>query len=220
MNHTPGSATAENGGDLDPRQAAVLLDQVTQQARRAFTPGTPALFIFRAVLVLVVFGGFWLSVRGQDPYAGPTGAALPLAFALVAVNVGWTGWAIRRAGSGVSGPAQRKRQAWIAAMVVVLVAGYAFTGPLYHSGASYPVWGLYQATAPMLIVGLVGAVTARVLRTRPAAGTFLAIVFIAVAAGFGGPANAWLIMGIGLCGVCLAAAVAHARERRRSVVEP
>lgn len=220
MNPTPGTATAGNGDDFDPRQAAVLLDQVTQQARRTFTPGTPTLWVFRAALVLVVFGGFWLSVRGQDPYSGPTGAVLPVAFALVAVNIGWTAWALRRAGAGVSGPAERKRQTWIGAMVVVMVAAYTFTWPLFHTEASYPVWGLYQASAPMLVVGLVGAVTAAVRRDGRAAGILLLIAVVAAAAGFGGPVGAWLIMGIGLCAVCLGTAATTARQQRRSVVRP
>jgi hypothetical protein len=219
MNRTPGITAADDGGSFDPREAAALLDQAAARAHRAFTPGTPALFVFRAALVLVVFGGFWLSVRGQRPYSGPTGAALPVAFALVAVNVGWTAWAIRRAGAGVSGPHQRARLTLISAMVVVLVAAYAFTGPLFPGGSSYPVWGLYQANVPMLIVGAVGAIVAAG-RDRPAAGTFLFVVVVAVAAGFGGPAGAWLVMGIGLCAACLVAAGAAASQRRRGVVRP
>jgi len=220
VNHTPGTTTAENGGDFDPGQAAALLDQATAQARRTFTPGTPPLFVFRAVLVLVIFGGCWLSVRGQDPYTGPTTAVLPLAVALVAVNIGWSAWAIRRAGAGVSGPAQRKRQTWIGVMMAVLVAGYAVTVPVFHTGATHPVWGLYQASAPLLVVGLVGGVIAAALRYWPAVGALLAIAVVAVAAGFGGPAGAWLITGIGLCVVCLGTAAFTAWTQRRSVVRP
>ena len=55
MNHASDTATADHGGDFNPRQAVDLLDQATVQARRTFTPFTPALLVFRAVLVLVVF---------------------------------------------------------------------------------------------------------------------------------------------------------------------
>lgn len=218
MNHTPDTTTAQNGGDFDPRQAAALLDQATQQARRTFTPGPPALWAFRAVLVLAAFGGCWLSVRGQDPYSGPTGAVIPVIFALVAVNIVWSVWVIRRAGAGVSGPAQRKRQAWIGVMLVVLVAAYAVTAPLYHAGASHPAWGLYPAGAPWLIVGLLGAVIAAALRDWRMAGTCLAIAVVAAAAGFGGPAGSWLIMGIGMCAMCLGTAAFTAWAQRRSMV--
>jgi hypothetical protein len=220
MSHTPDTTTAENGGDFDPRQAAALLDQATWQARRRFAGVTPQLWIFRAVLVLVVFGGCWLSVRGQDPYTGPSTAILPVAFALVGINIGWSSWAIRRAGVGVSGPAQRKRQVWLGLMLVVLAAAYAATAPLYHAGASHPVWGLYPASAPMMILGLAGAVIAAALRYWPVVGTLLAIAVVAVAAGFGGPAGAWLIMGIGMCAVCLGTAALIAWRQQRSVVGP
>jgi hypothetical protein len=221
MNRTPGTITPGNGGDFDPRQAAALLDQATQHARRTFTPGTPALFAFRAVLALVVGVGFWLSARGQDPYTGPTGPALPVAFALVAINFGWSAWALRRAGAGVSGPAQRKTQVGIGVMLAAWVVAYAAMAPLYHAGASSPVWGLYPASAPLLIVGPAGAVIAvALLRDWPGAGTCLAIAILGVAAGFGGPAGAWLIMGIGLCAVCLGYAALTAWRRHRSVVRP
>jgi hypothetical protein len=211
---------AENGGSFAPWQAAALLDDVSAQARRTFTPLTPLLWAFRAVLVVVAFGGFWLSVRGQHPYSGPTGAALPVTFALVAVNIGWSALAIRRAGAGVSGPAQRRRRAWTGVTAAILVAGYAFAGPLSSAGANHPAWGLYLASAPMLIAGLAGGVIAAVLRDRAGAGILLAIAVVAAAAGFGGPVGSWLIMGIGLGAVCLGAAAVSAWTRRRSVMWP
>ncbi len=221
MNHTPDTTTTDNGGNFDPQQAADLLDQTTQQARRTFTPLTPLLWVVRAVVALVAFGSFWLSVRGQDPYTGqPSGWALAVLFVLVAINIGWSAWAIKRAGAGVSGPAQRKRQAWIGVMLVAWVAAYAFTGPLFHLEASHPVWELYPANAPLLIVGLAGAATAAASTYWPMAGGCLAVAIVAAAAGFGGPADAWLITGTGLCAVCLVTAGATAWQQRRSLVRP
>ena len=160
MNPTPDTTAAGNGGNFDPQQAAALLDQATVQARRRFTPGPPLLWVYRAFFVLVAFGGYWLSVRGhQDPYSAPPGGLLAVIFALVAINIGWSTWALKRAGAGVSGPAQRKRRAWIGLMLVAWVAAYAFTAPLYHASASHPVWALYPASAPLMIVGVAGAAT-------------------------------------------------------------
>ncbi len=220
MNHTPGTTTAGNGGNFEPQQAAALLDQATRQARHSFASGSPLLWVFRAVFVLVAFGGYWLSVRGHDPYSVPSGGLLAVIFVLVAINIGWSTWALKRAGAGVSGPAQRKRRAWIGAMLVAWAAAYAFTAPLYHAGASHPVWGLYPANAPLLIIGLVAAATAAVRKDWPTAGTTLAIAIVAAAAAFGGPAGAWLIMGIGLCAVCLGTAAFKVWQQRRSVVRP
>jgi hypothetical protein len=220
MNHTPGITTADNGGDFDPRQAAALLDQATWQARRQFTPGTPALFVFRAVVALVAFGGLWLSVRGQDPYTGPSGWAIAVAVTLAAINIGWSACAIKRAGAGVIGPAQRARRAWLGVMLLAWVAAYAVAAPLYHAGASHPVWGLYPANAPLLIVGLVCTAAGAARRDWFMAGGCKAVVIVAAAAGFGGPADAWLIAGIGLCAVCLGTAAFTAWQQRRGLVRP
>lgn len=216
MDHPPGT-TAADGGDFDPRQAAAMLDQATERARRRFTPGTPALWVFRAVLALVAFGGFWLSVRGQHPYSGPTGVSLLVAFALVAVNIGWSALVLRRAAVGVSGPSQRKSRTWVGVMLVVLVVADAATAPLYHAGASHPAWGLYPASAPLMITGLLGAATAAALGYWRVVGTLLAIAAAAAAAGFGGPVGSWLMTGVGLSGVCLGTAAFTAWRQRRSV---
>jgi len=218
MNRTSDTTAAENDGHFDPQQAADLLDQTTRQARRTFAPLIPLLWVYRAFLVLVVFGGYWLSVRDKDPYSAPSAGLLAVIAVLVAINIGWSTWALKRAGAGVSGPAQRKRRAWIGVMLVAWVAAYAFTLPLYHASASHPVWALYPASAPLMIVGLAGAATSAARRDWPTAGTTLAIAITAAAAGFGGPAGAWLIMGIGLSAVCLATAAFKVWQQQRSVV--
>jgi hypothetical protein len=210
----------DNDIPLDPRQAAALLDQATQQARRTFAPPSPQLWAFRAVFVLVVFGCFWLSVRGQDPYSGPAGWTAPVAVALIATNLAWTGVEIRRAGAGVSGPAQRKRNAWIGFMLAVWVVAYVVTAPLYHSGPSVPVWALYPASAPLLFIGLVGTAGAAVCRYWRMTVIIGAITIVAGVAGFGGPVGVWLIMGIGLCLIAAGAAAYTAWRRHRSVVLP
>jgi hypothetical protein len=88
VNHTSDTTAAGNGGSFDPQQAADLLDQTTRQARRTFTPGMPLLYVYRALVVLVVFGGYWLSVRGKDPYSAPGGGLIAVIAVLVAVNIG------------------------------------------------------------------------------------------------------------------------------------
>lgn len=220
MNDTSDATATENGGSFDPRQAADLLDQTSRQARRTFAPLMPLLYVYRAVVVLVVFGGYWLSLRGKDPYSAPSGGLVAVIAVLVAINIGWSTWALKRAGAGVSGPAQRKRQAWLAVMLVAWIVAYAFTVPLYHATATHPVWALYPANAPLMIVGLVAAATAALRRDWPMAGTTLAIAIVAAVAAFGGPAGAWLIMGIGLCAVCLGTAAFKVWQQRRGVVRP
>ena len=218
MDPTPDTAVSTgNGGTFDPRQAAALLDQTSRQASRAFASGQPLLWLYRAVFVLVAFGGFWLSVRNQRPYSGPRGWSLPVAFALIAVNIVWSVLALRRASTGVSGPAQQAKRTWIGLMLAVWIIAYAVTAPLYHAGANSPVWGLYPASAPLMFVCLIGAATAIALHDRPLVGILLTIAVIAAAAGFGGPVGVWLVMGIGLSAVCLATAVFKVWQRRHGV---
>jgi hypothetical protein len=221
MTHPPGTAGTTQGGAFDPGQAAALLNQATQQARRAFTPLRPPLFTFRAVVMLVVFGGFWLSVRGQRPYTGDiSGWAIAVAAVLAVINVGCTAWIIRRAGSGVSGPAQRRWQAWKVIMTLAWIVGYAIIASLYRAGVSHPVWGLYPASAPLLIIGLASAAAGAAFRYWPLAGIALAIAVVAAAAGFGGPAGSWLILAIGLCALSLGIAALTAWRQRRNMVRP
>ncbi len=214
-----GAQAPGDEGGLDPREAAALLDQATRQARRGFASGRPLLYLFRAVVGIVVGGGFWLSLRSQHPYTGvPGGLALAVAFPLVAINIVWSTAAVKRAGAGVSGPAQRRRRAWLGFMLMAWVVAYVVTTPLYHAGASHPLWGLYPASAPLMFVGLVGAATAPVRQDWLLARVCLAIAVVAAIAGFGGPAGAWLIMGIGLCAAMLGAAAFIAWQQRRSVI--
>ena len=127
---------------------------------------------------------------------------------------------ILHAGGGVSGPAQRKWRAWLGVMAAAWIIAYAVTAPLYHAAATHPVWGLYPASAPLLIIGLAGAAVAAAFRYWPMAGTTLAFAVAAAAAGFGGPAGSWLITGTGLCAVCLGTAAFTAWRQRRSMVRP
>jgi hypothetical protein len=221
VEHIPGTVGPTQAGSFDPRQAAALLDQATRRARRAFTPLSPLLFSFRAVVLLVVFGGIWLSVRGQHPYTGHiSGWVIAVAVVLVAVNIGWSFWVIERAGAGVSGPAQRKWQAWKVFMVMAWIIGYATAAPLYHAGVGHPVWGLYPASAPLLIIGLASTAAAAAFRYWPLAGTCLGIAVAAAAAGLGGPAGSWLITGVGLCAVYLGIAAFTAWRQSRGMVRP
>jgi hypothetical protein len=196
-----------------------LVEQTTQQARRKFEPNPPLLSVIRAVLVLAAFGGIWLSVRGEHPYTGPSGWAIAVAYVLVAIVIGWSASALKRASTGVTGPAQRAKNVGIGVLLVAWVLVYVFQGALYAAGASHTiVYGLYPATAPLMIVGLVGAANAAGREDWPMVGTTLAVAIVAAVAAFGGPVGAWLIMGIGLCAAMLGTAAVTVWQQRRSVV--
>ena len=60
MTHTPDATAAGNGDAFDPQQAAALLDQTRQQARRELAPSPPWLLATRGVMVLAALGAIWL----------------------------------------------------------------------------------------------------------------------------------------------------------------
>src|SRR5580693_10701615 len=102
MNHTPDTtADSGDGGTFDAQQAAALLDQTTQQARRKLAPSPPWLLATRAVAVLATCGAVWLSVRGQHPYQGPTAAVIPVLVAFIVLNFAATVAVRERAMAGV-----------------------------------------------------------------------------------------------------------------------
>ena len=94
------AATADDGGALDPREAARLLEQTTREARRQFTPNPPLLTAFMGAVILLAYGALWLSVLGQHPYAGPNLGVIALVYATVAVTSAVSVTAYRRATAG------------------------------------------------------------------------------------------------------------------------
>jgi hypothetical protein len=217
MNETHGTneTAAGDGGEFDPRGAAALFEQTRRQAKRQFEPVPPWLSLIQAVVVLAAYGAIWLSVRGQHHYKGPNAAVLIGVYALVAVVFRAVIAFARRASAGVGGRSRQLRRAEITAQVVAVAAVYVFMGALLHAGASDAiVYGVYPATA-LLIVG--GSVTAGIAAARanwPLLGGALAIVAVGAGSAFAGPVAVWAVAGVGLFVVLLGRAAATARLQR------
>jgi hypothetical protein len=216
MNGT--TTSAGNGGNFDPQQAAALLDQTTQQARRQIEPYPPWLLAIRAVIALVIYGAVWLSVRGQHPYNHPTAAITPVVAVLVIINFIATVTVAKRATVGVSGRS-RLRPAEIAAMAVVWVGVFVVMGSLAGAGVSHAiVYGIYPATVPLMAAGLAWAGIMALRANWRACGTAVAVAVVGAAGAFAGPAGAWAVVGVGLCVVLLGTAAAIAWRQRRGAV--
>ncbi|MDQ2848083.1 MAG: hypothetical protein M3Y09_02040 [Actinomycetota bacterium] len=214
MNHTAQTTSADSGGMFEPRQAASLLNQTTQQARRQFEPNPPWLATIRAVAALGVYGSVWFSVRGQHPYLHPTAAAIPGAVAFGIANLLVTIAVARRASAGVAGRS-RLRPADIAVMGAVWVAVFVVMGVLIGAKVSNRVvYGLYPATAPLIVVGLIWAAVMAVRGGRRACISGLAAAAIGAVALAAGPAGAWLVVGLGLFVVLLEHAIEIAWRQR------
>ena len=210
MNHTPDStATAGNGGNFDPQQAAALLDQTTRQARRKFEPSPPWLLATRAVVVLAALGSIWLTVRGQHPYRGPTAADIPVLVAFVVVNFAATVAVRRHATTGVSGRS-RFSQGEIIALVLAFVAAVVVMTGLGAAGVSFA----FYPTSVLVIPGLVWAAISAARANWRSFGTGVALAVLGIVGAFAGPAGSWAVAAVGLCAVLLSDAVAIAWRQR------
>jgi hypothetical protein len=215
VNHTPDTTAAGNGGTFGPEQAAALLDQTTQQARRKFQPSPPWLLVTRAVMVLAALGAIWLSVRGQHPYRGLTAADIPVLVAFIVLNFAATVAVRRHATAGLSGRS-RFSQGEITVLVLAWVAVVVVMVALAAAGVSYSLY-------PTMVLIIPGLAWAAVMAARADWGnctTGLAVAVVGVVGLFAGPAGAWAVAGVGLCAVLLGKAAAVAWRQHRSVARP
>ncbi len=209
MNPTPDTTASSGNGNFDPRQAAALLDQTTQQARRRFEPSPPWLLVTRAVMVLAACGAVWLSVRGQHPYRGLTAADIPILVAFIVINFGATVAVREHAIAGVRGRT-RLRPAEITVSTLAWVAAAAVMAALAAAGVSY---SLYPTTV-LIVPGLAWAAIMAARSGWRSCGTGLAVAAVGAVGVFAGPAGAWAVAGVGLCAVLLGNAAAVAWRRR------
>ena len=220
MNPTPDTTAAGNDGNFDPRQAAALLDQTTQQARRQLEPAQPWLLVIRAVVVLAVFGAVWLNVRGQHPYQHPTAALIPVVIAFGLLNLVATVTVARRATAGLSGRS-RLRPAEIAVLAAIWIGVFAAMVPMAIAGVSNAVvYGLYPVSVPLIAAGLAWAGITAARADWGGCGAGLAVAVTGAVALSAGPAGAWVVAGVGLCVTLLGQAAVIVRQQRRSVVRP
>lgn len=212
---TDNSAAAENSDELDPAQAAAILAQATQQAKREFDRPPPWQLVVIAFVVLLAYGAIWLSVRGQHPYGGPSAWAIVVTFALIAALIAVLASSARRATTGITGPSVRQRRTVAAAIVVVYIAVYVFAGALKHLGVSPAiVSGVYPAVGLLIIVGAAGAGLAAAKENWLDLGTALAIVSAGASCAYAGPVGVWLATGISLFVIVSARAGVLAWRRR------
>ena len=200
----------DNGGDLDPHQAAALLNQATQHARRQLQPSPPWLLATRAVLALAGYGAIWLSVRGQHPYLHPTSALIPAGIGIGVVNVIAVTAVGKRATAGVTGRT-RFRPAQIAAATAIWAAVFAVMAVLAAAGVSNRiVYGLYPAAAPLIVSGLIWAAMMAAPRDWRQVSASLAAAVAGAVSLLAGPAGAWAVCGLSLFALLLASAAVTA----------
>ena len=149
-----GPVVDDGGGELDPREAARLLDQTKRDARRQFDLSPRWITAFGGAVILVGYGALWLSTRGQHPYKGPSLGVVALVYVVVVVSIAVSVKVYRRATAGVSGPSVRQQKFEGVAILVSFLGSPVIQGAMKHCGASDAiVYGVIPAAAPLIIVG-------------------------------------------------------------------
>ena len=208
MNHTSDTA-AGNGDTFSPQQAAALLDEATWEARRKLVPNPPWVLVTRGVLVLAACGAVWLSVRGQNPYTGPTNADIPILIAFIVLNAALAVSFRRRAGAGVRGPS-RLRPAEIAIATLAWVAAAALLVALAAAGLNYR---LYPTTL-LIIPGLTWAILMMLRKNWREVYSGASVTVVGALGLLATPAVAWLVAGVGLCAALSGGAALNAWYQR------
>ena len=209
------SAAAGNGGSFDPQQAAALLDQTTAQARRKLQPSPPWLLATRGVAVLAALGAIWLTVRGQHPYKGPTGADIPILIAFIVLNFAATVTVRERAMAGVRGSTRFRP-----AEITILVAAFAAAALLMWALAAAKVSFALYPTTLLIVPGVAWAAISAARSQWRSCGTGLALVATGAVGAFAGSAGAWAVAGVGLCAVLLGNAATITWQQHRSMARP
>jgi hypothetical protein len=209
------TTTVGEDAEFDPKAAAKLLETTKRRAQRQFEFPTPLLTLIQAVAVLAAYGAIWLSVRGQNPYSGPTGAALVELYAFIAVAAIAATWEGRRASAGVSRRSSGQQWGLAIPLVAAFLSVYVLMGALRFDGFSYAiVYGIMPAAGPLIVVGAAMAGYNAARQDWQLLGVALAAVAVGAGSAFAGPVGVWGVAGVGLFAILVCRAVVQVWQRR------
>jgi hypothetical protein len=213
------AASAGEGAGMDPREAAMILEQTSRQARRQFDPQPALVAVVGAGVFLFGYGAVWWSMRDQQVYRGPALWSLGVLYGLIAVSAIIGGVASIRAKSGVSvsSRARRLQQAQGAAIAAAGLGAWVIQGALRYRGVSFEiVYGVYGPTVPLVALAAAAAGINAMRENWLQLGARIGIIAVASVSVFFGPLGAWGLTGLGCCLVLLAYAGALVVRQRRS----
>jgi len=209
-----GTGMRDDAG-MDAQSAAVIIREAREHAQRELTINRRAIFAAWAVVYLLGYGAVWLSVRGQRPYDAPAGWALALLIALAAVALAVTAQVRDRATSGVGGASALKQRVYSLSLAAGLLGVIIMQAALRHVGASQGAIGVFQASAPLLVAGVILVAGTAAWLNWYMSGLGAWLIAVAAFSGFAGPAGVWAVdaLAVGLP-FLLIVVLPHARSRR------
>jgi hypothetical protein len=198
---------------MDPADAAAIMAEASDRAKRRFDPDHRVVYAVWGPLWVLGYGGTWLAVRGQHPFHGPNPGAFAvtvlIASAAAMITVGQA-----RAETGLRGRSVLSLETFFLSALAGFGAMFTLEGALLRAGASRPVVGIFEASAPILVLGLIYFVRFSADRNWIGAGLGVWLVVVAAVGGYAGPVAVWAVgaLAVGLAYLLVAAVKPRARR--------
>jgi hypothetical protein len=203
----------DEGTGMDAAAAAAIVAEAGERARNRLRPGHRVRFIVWGLLYIIGYGATWLLVRAQHPFRGPAPATFAvtslIALAVILVSVEQV-----RSETGVRGPSAVRRRASLLAALAGFAAMFTLEGALARADASRPVLVVFEAAAPILVVGLLYLAGSVGIPDWTVAGLGLWLIIVAAASGYAGPRTVWGIDTLAVGPAFLLAAAIGPRPRQ------
>jgi hypothetical protein len=178
--------------NMNAAEAAAIIAEADARARPVLRPDHRVTFLAWGVIWFLGDGLTWLAVRGQHPYHGPNPGGYA-AVVLLTVLVALASVSQTRAESGVRGLSVMRRWTFFLSALAGLGGAFAVEGALVHAGASRPVVGVFEAVAPLLVIGLLYLTQFSAEQDWAVAGLGLWLVIVAAVGAYAGPQNVWAV---------------------------
>ena len=199
--------------NMNASDAAAIMAEAAARARRILRPDHRVTLLVYGLIWFLGDGLMWLLVRGQHPYHGvnPGGYA---AVVILSVLVSLASVGQARAESGVHGPSVVRRWAFFLSVLAGIGGAFAIEGALAHAGASRPVIGVFEAVAPIAVIGLVYLARFSAEQDWVMAGLGLWLIIVAAVAAYAGPQTVWAVAALAVGPALLLAAAVEQRLQR------
>src|ERR1022692_1660855 len=152
---------------MSVQEAAAVVQDARARARKELVISTPLVYVAWGLVWLLGYGAMWLSVRGQHPYAGPSGLSMAAVFVLAGFAVAAVLVIANKAAAGIDGQSVRNRRivgsTWAIGYLALLIVA-----PAVSSSVSTRTLAFISFAGPVMLVGLTYILAAALGRYRSA----------------------------------------------------
>jgi hypothetical protein len=163
--------------DMSVQEAAAVVRDAHARARRELVICAPLVYAAWGLVWLLGYGAMWVSVRGQHPYIGPSGASIATVLGLAALAVAAVVVIISKTVAGIDGQSVRYRsiilRTYSTGYLILICVQVAI-----KSSVSTRTFAFAAFAAPLLLAGLTYVLASALGRNRAtfALGAWLVIV--------------------------------------------